>query len=353
MAIKIDEELLRTTAERIYNLDAEVYKKTGSSLGRVYNGDKERNIRYIQNLLASQNTDHVLRDEMALIVNMAKTLKNVSEKEYAHIRGEYLAIMGLTKSIADNYTRVDILDASRTGIIAMPINKRFELMENKIITVGRTHGSCGSEIGFSLANELNINYYDVEIFNEVSKRLEVTNTKEMEDGTLVRSDAADTSVYAGKAFDDEKFSLKRMASDFKRFHGLPRADAMFFNQSELIIEMAKRESFVIMGRCANFILTNARIPHISIFVSAPFEQRVRRISNIHPELTINQVKKLVRKVDKFRADEYKRYTGQQWENASNFDLTLNSANYGVNGTVEVILKLFDDKIKVYNKEENE
>ena len=36
-----------------------------------------------------------------------------------------------------------------------------------------------------------------------------------------------------------------------------------------------------MGRCADVILTNNHIPHISIFITAPFERRVQRAMEKH------------------------------------------------------------------------
>ncbi len=59
-------------------------------------------------------------------------------------------------------------------------------------------------------------------------------------------------------------SLKDHIKYFSRYHGLNRQDAVFFNQSDLICDMAKKEDFIIMGRCADAILTNNGIPHISI-----------------------------------------------------------------------------------------
>ncbi len=45
--------------------------------------------------------------------------------------------------------------------------------------------------------------------------------------------------------------------------------------------MAKEEDFIVMGRCADVILANNHIPHISIFITAPFEQRVHRIMEVN------------------------------------------------------------------------
>ena len=75
-------------------------------------------------------------------------------------------------------------------------------------------------------------------------------------------------------------SLKDHIKYFSRYHGLNRQDAVFFNQSDLICDMAKKEDFIIMGRCADAILTNNGIPHISIYITAPIEQRIH-LSLIH------------------------------------------------------------------------
>ncbi len=45
-----------------------------------------------------------------------------------------------------------------------------------------------------------------------------------------------------------------------------------------------------MGRCADVILTNNHIPHISIFITAPFEQRVRRAMELHPDYSEKKAK---------------------------------------------------------------
>ena len=68
-------------------------------------------------------------------------------------------------------------------------------------------------------------------------------------------------------------SLKTRFREFNRYHGLPKQDAVFFNMSDLICNLAKTEDCIIMGRCADMILKNNHIPHISLFISAPFSVR--------------------------------------------------------------------------------
>ena len=74
--------------------------------------------------------------------------------------------------------------------------------------------------------------------------------------------------------------LKTWFREFNRYHGLPKQDAVFFNMSDLICELAKSEDCVIMGRCADTILKNNHIPHISLFISAPFQVRVQHVMDI-------------------------------------------------------------------------
>ena len=57
----------------------------------------------------------------------------------------------------------------------------------------------------------------------------------------------------------------RFFKDFKKYHGLPVQDAIFFNQSDLICDMAKHEDFIVMGRCADVV--RIIISHISVFSS--------------------------------------------------------------------------------------
>lgn len=67
--------------------------------------------------------------------------------------------------------------------------------------------------------------------------------------------------------------------------------------------MAKKEDFIVMGRCADVVLTNHRIPHISIFITASFEQRVHRMMELH-NLNYKQAAHLLVKLDARHAKYY-------------------------------------------------
>ena len=52
-------------------------------------------------------------------------------------------------------------------------------------------------------------------------------------------------------------------------------------------------------------------------------------------------KHLLKKLDRDHQDYYHFFTGRKWGNASNYDLCLNSAAYGIDGSVDFILRMLD------------
>lgn len=334
---------LRKLAERIYDLDEKVYRILGSSLGRVYNGDKERNIKYIIDLLESKNGAHILRDELALIGNMAKTIPDIENQ--SELKDEFSAILELTKIQADKYTRIDILDESRAQLNSLPLKSRFSEQDKKIICIGRTYGSGGDEVGFALANELGLNYYDKKIFRELLKRMETGKASVWDGSYLYRSNVEGHPVYTGRPFEDEQQSfIKQFAEDFKRYHGLPKRDALYFTESRLILELAKRENFVIMGRYADIVLRNEGIPHVNLFISAPFEKRVDRMMGLYPNRTEKQIRHMLKRSDARHRKDYMDFTGMKWGMTCYYDLTVNSASYGIPGTVALIMGMLESEI---------
>lgn len=130
--------------------------------------------------------------------------------------------------------------------------------------------------------------------------------------------------------------------------GLPRAkgyisrnekfksdDRLFEYQSQIINELADKESCVIVGKCADYVLKN-RPNVVSIYIEAPRAFCVERtIANMG--VTPEVANATIERTDKFRADYYKYYThGNYWTNPVNYDLTLNSERVGVENCVKTI-----------------
>ena len=90
-----------------------------------------------------------------------------------------------------------------------------------------------------------------------------------------------------------------------------------------------------MGRCADVVLTNNNIPHLSIFLSAPFKERVKYEMGI-AACDYKTASAKVKTMDQERKNYYQYYTGRQWGYAGNYDLCVNTFFYGHNETIQVL-----------------
>lgn len=324
-------------AERIYELDAEVYRILGSGLGRVFTGRRDATIQELARMMGDLSKSHYLRSELALIGNMARTIPDRTTR--ARIMSLYNDILKQVEKMPQSFGSVDILDEA---IASLNMSNRFGENNHLIICIGRTYGCAGTDVGFALADKLKINYYDSEIFTEVLERLEVEKGSVRDHASFAHNQNLNQSL----GYDHRTF--KEHLREFSRYHGLPKEDAVFFNQSDLLCEMAKRENFIIMGRCADVILTNHRIPHVSIFINAPFELRVRRVMSTD-NLSYKAAKALLKKLDKQHRSYYEFYTGREWGNSVNYDLCINSASYGIEGSVQLIERVINQHARKNNK----
>lgn len=309
-----DREKCLKLAIRIYELDAMVYKASGSDLGRTFSGSKKHNIDELLILIMSNPQGHLLRSEMALIGNMARSIR---DKQVRHdLMVEYNDILEEIASLPKSFGSVDIVDKDLADLNSSILNKKFSDEDHLVICISRSHGSAGTDIGFALSESLRINYYDEAVLNQILERRDV---KEF------GADGPKTN-------------------DFSRYHGLSKQDAMFFRQSALICELAKQEDMIVMGRCADVVLTGQHIPHISIYITAPFAIRVRRMMEVK-NMDLKQAINMIRKMDHKHQDYYHAYTGRRWGDAINYDLCINSACYGIEESVELIERLINRQAK--------
>lgn len=323
------DEKIKALAIEIYELDAEVYEKLGSSLGRVFNGEKNICIRNIMEDLHSRQNSSRIRSELALISNMARTIKDHDTRH--DIMVKYNEIVNAVSELPTGFADGDILDPKIADLNTVNLKDRFKTGDHLIICIGRSCGCGGNEIGFALADKLRMNFYDVSVMNEVFKQME-------------GDDAAQaTATFQKKT----KKTLKQRFRAFKKYHGLGADDVLFFDTTKFLVQKAKEEDFIVMGRFADAILTNNHIPHISIFITAPEKRRIKRFVEINKNVTPNQAKKWIESEDKRHLKTYKFYTGRKWSKASNYDICINSASYGIKGSTELIIRMLqlDERVK--------
>lgn len=188
-----------------------------------------------------------------------------------------------------------------------------------IYTIGREFGSGGHEIGADVARWLGIPLYDKE-FIEAAESASGLKSEILEQADEKKENSWLYTVHYNTAED---------------FRGMSANEILFRIQSRLVLEYASGSDCVIVGRCADHILDNAGIKHLSVFIAAPLEERIKRISNIRA-LTNKEAAALISRTDKQRKSYYEYYTGRSWGKPCGYDICFNSASFGIERTAEII-----------------
>ncbi|MCE5263445.1 MAG: cytidylate kinase-like family protein [Deltaproteobacteria bacterium] len=203
-----------------------------------------------------------------------------------------------------------------------------------VITISRQLGSGGAYVGQQLAKKLNIFYADGEIIGQAAQQLSVLQEAlESRDEKILsfwqsflRSFAIATDVYVPSQV-------------------LPPTDRELFNaESEIIERIAKERSAVIVGRCGSHILSD-HPNHVSIFLHGDItfrKGRIQKLFNVSEEVA----GKMIAQNDKERALYHQTFTGKEWTDARQYDISLDTGKIGVDETGELILKYLDFQVKM-------
>ena len=211
------------------------------------------------------------------------------------------------------------------------------MANNTIITIGRQYGSGGHDIGKQLAEELNVPFYDKALLERAAKDSGLCqeifeNHDEKPTNSFLYSLVMDT------------YSLGYTTSSFSE---MPLNHKIFLAQFDAIKNIAKEGPCVIVGRCADYAL--ADFPNVvNVFLHADMQDRIVRIARRH-DLTDAKAKDLIIKTDKRRASYYNYYTSKKWGEAAGYDLSLNTATLGIDGTIHMIREFVAYKEKEHDK----
>lgn len=193
-----------------------------------------------------------------------------------------------------------------------------------IITIARQYGSGGKTIGKMLSKEMDIPCYDRDIIRLAS---EDSGIHERLFGLVdeVRPRSL-KDILTSKTYDPNLIPPESTEFTSK--------DNLFNYQAKIIKELADKGSCIFIGRCADNILCDYDNV-VRVFIHADedycFQQAKERNS-----MSDSELRTYIRKIDKHRADFYKYYTGHEWNNAKNYDLSLNTSKLGFEKCVEVI-----------------
>lgn len=200
-------------------------------------------------------------------------------------------------------------------------------MANKIYTIGREFGSGGREVGEKLAAKLGIKLYDKELLQQAAKDSGFCeeifeNHDEKPTNSFLYSLVMDTYSVSGYSA--------------APFLDMPLNHKVFLAQFETIKKIAEKESCVIVGRCADYALSD-NPDCINIFIHADLDVRIKNVSR-NLNITANKARDIINKTDKQRASYYNYYTSKKWGDSKSYNLSLDAGKLGTDNCVEMILK---------------
>ena len=197
-------------------------------------------------------------------------------------------------------------------------------MDNFVITIARQYGSGGRTVGEMLAKKLGIGYYDKDIIRIASEDSGIHETLfgRVDEYTSARRPLfGKKGIYSGEL-------IPPQSKDFT-------SDENLFNyQAKVVNDLAEKESYVIVGRCVNYVFKD-RPNTLRVFIHAPWEFRVEKASE-KISGSREDVEKFLLKDDKRKQDYYRKFAGGIWNDATNYDLCLNSGKLGFEKCVDAI-----------------
>lgn len=167
--------------------------------------------------------------------------------------------------------------------------------DNLIITISRQHGTRAKKIGKMLADKLGIKFYDKEL----------------------------TLLEAKKRGLDKKYIKDNNDEDgYNIYLSLDANKDSIIAQSEIITELANTESFVIVGRCADYILKNHK-NLVTIFLYADEDYKIKKVMEMYGD-TKEQAIEHIKESTAVRKTYYSLIANKVWGEKENYDLYINA-----------------------------
>lgn len=185
-----------------------------------------------------------------------------------------------------------------------------------IISISREYGSGGHEIGRKLAEKLEIPFYDRNLLDEVAK--------------LSGSDVSELASY------DEKPKHAFLSRTVRGYSNSPSVNIAELQFALLKSKAADDDSFVVIGRCSDEIFDS--IPEVNvlkIFVNADWDFKVKRVIEKRC-MDAKLAEKTILKHDKNRIAYHDHFCSHRWGDARTYDLCVNAAKLGIDGTVDML-----------------
>ena len=192
-------------------------------------------------------------------------------------------------------------------------------MAKRIITISREFGSGGRFIGEEVARKLGIAYYDKNIISQIAEKSGLSPEYIQENAEL-----------------SPKKGLFAYALAGRDITGKSVEDMVYEAQRKVILDLAKKEPCVIIGRNADYILKD-RDDVLNVFIHGNMPEKMQRITDLY-NVEKQKAVKMMEDTDKRRKTNYNFYTDQNWGKASNYTLCLNSSQLGYDRCEKIIME---------------
>ncbi|MDM8292418.1 AAA family ATPase [Faecalicoccus pleomorphus] len=197
--------------------------------------------------------------------------------------------------------------------------------KNVIITISRQFGSNGREIGRQLAEYLDIGYYNKEIMEVIANDFGI-------DPDFFREENRNEQGLFSVAGRHKLSAITELSVNSE----------VYEKACELIQGISQRESAVIVGRCADYILKDH--PNtIKLFIYSDLETRINWSISEY-KVPARKARKFVHDKDERRAGFYEFYTGQKWGASSNYDMMINTSKMKTDDIIKMLSELYDIKM---------
>ena len=202
---------------------------------------------------------------------------------------------------------------SKNEIIYNNENLKPVLNKRVVVAISREYGSGGRYVGEIISKKLGIKFYDKAFISEVNKETGLS-----------------------EEFIKENEQKRRVLGSFEYNN-----DDKLFIAEEKVIKNISKESCVIVGRCAPYVLKDNK-DTVKIFLYSSEEDKIKRAIKYY-NIPKNKAKKEIEKINKMRDKHYSYYTGSSLYNPSNYDLMINVDSLGVEGTADYIIEYIMQK----------
>lgn len=192
-------------------------------------------------------------------------------------------------------------------------------MPYRIVAISREFGSGGRTIGRKLAERLNVKCYDSELIQKIAQESGFSKD-------YIKEEDETKPSYWSTPFFTYNYAVTS------------NHDIIWNSQERVILDLARDEPCVIVGRCAEYILReDPRV--LKVFIHADDDKRAERIVNVYGERPQSPERR-IRDKDKKRKAYHSYYTEWEWGDAENYDICLDSASIGIDKCVNILADLY-------------